>query len=79
MNQAASHIDQLTLEAAEACTNRGHVMGWEEHSFKDDNASKRWAVCLHCSASVEVRTKPMANGIDIGGSAVAVNCKRLTE
>lgn len=32
------------------------------------------AVCRVCGAQVTVNARPAANGIDVGGQAVAVNC-----
>jgi hypothetical protein len=62
-------IDRLKREASDAATWRGHKMGRFTH-FTHTAISE----CSICGASVEVDTRPPANGIDIGGPAVAIGC-----
>ena len=62
---------RLMKEAKEGAVWMGHTVGrWELYS-------KGWAelTCKTCGAWVQVQTNPPANGIDIGGPAVAESCK----
>lgn len=65
-------LDHLMNEAREAAQNRGHTLGpfapgefWRE---------RRYADCTECGMGVAVDPDPPPNGIDISGSAVALNC-----
>lgn len=61
----------LKKQALIACINRGHTMGmWMD--FDKHSAS---TTCVHCLKSVCVDVTPLANGIDIAGEAVALNCE----
>lgn len=65
-------IDRLKRQARQAAGWRGHEPG----KFKPDRFWKtvHIAHCNHCPCSVAVDPKPPANGIDICGDAVAINC-----
>lgn len=71
-------VDRLKQEAKESCEWRGHNMG----NFQRDGRMyhgfcvKYTSVCRNpgCSAYVQINTQPAANEIDIGGTAVALNC-----
>ncbi len=54
----------LKKEAEKSAKWRGHSMIWEGNA----------GTCEHCGAWVQVLNRPQANEIEIGGSAVAVNC-----
>ncbi len=61
-------LETLKREASESAAWRGHTLGpWQ------DSGKRSYAEC-ECGAGVQVDTKPPANGINIGGSAVAINC-----
>ena len=62
-------LDRLKNEARSAAQWRGHSPG-EWRDGPNDGAS--WAEC-ECGAMACVDTHPAPNGIDIWGSAVAVN------
>lgn len=63
-------MDALIAEATESAIWRSHTLGaWRKNGTVAD------AECV-CGASVRVDTHPAPNGIDIGGSAVAVNHPR---
>jgi len=50
---------------------------WRHHALKpwtDTSFNSSYTECRLCGASISVKTKPQANDIDIGGSAVAVGC-----
>lgn len=66
-------IDRLKHEALEGCTWRNHKMGrFEKNRYWPSVAT---ATCKVCGMSVAVNAHPQANQIDIGGDAIAVNCK----
>lgn len=65
-------IRRLRLEALEACAFRGHTMSnFVTYHNSPDN---RFAYCIDCGMRVDINAKPAANGIDIGGEAVALTC-----
>ncbi len=66
-----NELGQLAVEADTAATFRGHKLGFFT-SLSDTKAS---ADCAVCGMGVSVNTSPPPNGIDIGGEAVALNCK----
>lgn len=64
-------LKKLQKQALESCVWRGHKMvKWLAY---DDNSATTH--CEICKAYVVVKTNPMPNEIDIGGTAVALNCK----
>ena len=61
----------LKVEAMESVIFRGHVVGgWE------DMERSSLADCLFCDAYVQVMPRPQPNEINIGGTAVALECQR---
>jgi hypothetical protein len=70
----------LKRQAGAGARWRGHKLGkWQSPTgWADDRA---YAECGNagCHASVSVDVTPAPNGIDIGGSAVAVNCPDTEE
>ena len=63
-------IDRLKQEAREACEFRGHKMLRFRHVAKD----AAYTHCRRCGAEVVVEQRPLPNGIQIGGEAVALTC-----
>jgi hypothetical protein len=64
-------LKTLQRQAASSARWRGHMLSaWSAH-----NNAESTAACA-CGMSVTVNTCPAANGIDIGGEAVAMNCPR---
>jgi hypothetical protein len=64
-------LKTLKQSARESATYRGHKLGrW--HSVTSGRSAT--ADCVHCACGVTVDTRPPPNGIDIGGSAVAIGC-----
>jgi hypothetical protein len=63
----------LKCEATRAASRRGHCrMGrWESSATR---AGHSLSTCEICGAWVQVLLKPLPNEIEIGGSAVAVDC-----
>ena len=69
---------KLKAEAIEACQNRDHdMLKWEDDRTPDRIIST--TKCKICDKYVQVNTKPAPNEIDIGGDALATNCKGLYE
>jgi hypothetical protein len=65
--------DELKSSAEESANWRGHELGeWSRHSWKPRISI---ANCIHCNMQVAVNIAPLPNEIDIGGEAVALNCK----
>ena len=62
---------KLIKSALKSCEFRGHKMQYI------DGKTGKWALyeCVNCKRTVTIDTNPAPNGIDIGGEAVAVNCK----
>ena len=64
---------QLKREATEACKQREHVMyRWFNFNLSEGIAR---SACVLCGKQVQVNTNPAPNDIEIGGEAVALNCK----
>lgn len=61
---------QLKREATTACKQQGHTM----YAWYNFGTVAARSVCVHCRKEVQVETQPLANSIDIGGEAVALNC-----
>jgi hypothetical protein len=72
-------IVRLRKEAEGAAAARGHALRWDPvyvTRFLSPGARERTGLCRHtgCSAWVNITDRPLPNGIEIGGSAVALNC-----
>lgn len=65
-------LTHLKMDAALACKRRGHSMS----RFISLSDKRAVSTCLNCKMEVHVDTHPMPNGIDIGGEAVALNCRK---
>lgn len=66
-------LSTLRREAASGTAWRGHRMRWQQIS-----PTLVRGVCIRCGLDVDCDTHPPANGIDIGGPAVALNCSTTT-
>ncbi len=62
--------ETLRRSAASSAHWRGHRLRWT-----DLDPARAHGLCK-CGAWVTVDTRPPANGIDIGGTAVVLNCFR---
>lgn len=63
-------LTTLQRSATRTTTRRGHRLRWERHA-------KVWTgTCRRCGDYVQVNATPAPNGITIGGSAVAQNCRK---
>jgi hypothetical protein len=67
-----STLRRLKDEARNTATWRGHDMARFRALTPGRSAESR---CKKCHRTVHVDTKPAPNGIDIGGEAVALNCR----
>ena len=66
----------LKRQADDAASRRGHRLEWAR-PWHGEYRSVQSAECAACGATVSVSTRPMPNEIDVGGSAVAVNCLEI--
>lgn len=64
-------LQRLKREAHDAATWRGHTMT----RFQSLSRVYWHAHCSQCGKYVQVTLHPRPNEIDIGGEAVALNCK----
>lgn len=67
MKRKFTELKRLARDAAQA---RGHDMG----PFCPLTTSAQESVCRDCGMTACVDVKPAANGIEIGGEALALNC-----
>lgn len=75
-------IDRLRKEALQSCNFRGHKMtrfytfNWQYAGSKVMGIipHSAYSTCKICGARVDINTTPAPNQIDIGGTAVALNC-----
>jgi len=68
-------LNVLKKQAQSSTAWRGHRMQWGHPFFhRWSNANLQDGVCSHCGAAVQLNDNPAANGIDIGGNAVALDC-----
>lgn len=66
-----TNLDTLKQSARQSATLRGHrLMPFVTLSIGQVARSR----CIDCGLYVQVETHPAADGIDIGGPAVATNC-----
>lgn len=76
-------IDMLKKEALESCRFRGHNMGHFNQGKSGRGRGRITALSYcktpSCGGWVCVDTFPPPDGIDIGGSAVALHCPAPTE
>lgn len=65
--------DRLKAEALASCKARGHSMG----KFKRVKLGREIhrSICARCQRDVDVIPCPLPNEIEIGGQAVALDCK----
>lgn len=67
-------IDILRGEANQSCKFREHIMGWDTPN-RSEKRTTQIGHCVNCGKEVILDTNPPPNGIDIGGEAVALNCR----
>lgn len=69
-------LTKLLELANQSCTSQGHVISWSP-PYHGERTSLQNGICLVCKMEVHCNTKPLPNGIDIGGEAVALSCPGL--
>jgi len=72
-------LETLRRHAAKACNFRGHSMQWSNPFGSASGPHSMFGTCRHCRMEVLIREAPAPNGIDIGGEAVALQCRRINE
>lgn len=66
----------LEFEALQSAKFRGHKMGRFVNNFAGKKpATHSTSKCVVCNMQLAVTTNPLPNDIEIGGEAVALNCK----
>jgi hypothetical protein len=75
MNDTAT-FEQLEEDALQACGWRHHVMKLTSNTPLASGREQRTYECQNdeCCGYVQTMTDPPPNGIDIGGTAVAMGC-----
>lgn len=72
-------LEELMRIARTSASFRDHTLGTFAKSVlsRTDRAERMQALatCVKCGMEVQCLTHPQANEIDIGGEAVALNCK----
>ena len=68
-------LGELRRAARDGAQKRGHRLQWGS-PYHGESRSLQSATCANgeCGAWVQVNSKPEPNGIDIGGSAMALDC-----
>ena len=67
-------LGSLKRSALKSTRLRHHRMHWNAPRHGERN-SLQDAECTRCGDWVQIQTSPMPNGIDIGGPAVAIDCR----
>jgi hypothetical protein len=66
-------LSTIRNTAAGAAKSRGHKLKWDKPFKGWASGQSQNAKCI-CGAEVQINTNPAPNQIDIGGSAIAVDC-----
>jgi len=66
-------LGTLRERATKAAKMWGHEIKWQT-PYHGESRSNQLGQCTICDAYVAIHTKPYPNEIEIGGSAVAMNC-----
>jgi hypothetical protein len=69
-------LSDLRSQAMSSASFRGHSLRWRT-AHHGEARSYQVGYCCRCGKEVCINTKPQPNGIDIGGEAVALNCKYI--
>jgi hypothetical protein len=69
-------LEMLKEKAERSAELRGHTLGpWESNMiFQTKTRTVELSICIHCGEWAEVDTCTVPNGINVGGTAVAVSC-----
>jgi hypothetical protein len=74
MMKPGAALSDLRSRAMSSASFRGHSLRWRT-AHHGEARSYQIGYCCRCGKEVCINTKPQANEIDIGGDAVALNCK----
>ena len=70
-------LDELRERAEQSANGfRGHRIRWTK-AIPGNYRYTQQGNCTKCPAWVDLNTNPPANGIDIGGPAVALDCPAI--
>ncbi len=71
-------LEMLKEQAERSAEFRGHTLGpWKSNLiFQTKKRAVELSICIYCGEWAEVDTCPLPNGIDVGGTAVAVECSK---
>ncbi len=69
-------LEMLKEQAERSAEFRGHILGpWKSNLiFPSRKRKVELSICINCGEWAEVDTCPLPNGINVGGTAVAVEC-----
>ena len=69
-------VRRLKEQAIDSCKRRGHFMRQFRRyiPYRAKEPKLYTSTCIYCDMYVQVIPKPLPNEIDIGGTAVALNC-----
>ncbi len=72
-------LAKLKRQAISSAEFHGHRLGpWKSNLiFTAPKRAVELAICIRCGEWVQVDTCPPPNGIDVGGTAVAVDCQKV--
>jgi hypothetical protein len=65
-------ITRLRRLADMAAKFRGHRLKWDRLT-----PTLAEGICIDCGEWVQVNTRPLPNGFDIGGPAIARDCREI--
>jgi hypothetical protein len=71
-------LEILREQAEKSAEFRGHTLGpWKPNLiFPAKRRAVELSICIFCGEWAEVDTCPLPNGIEVGGTAVAVECNK---
>lgn len=69
-------LEMLKEKAERSAEYHGHTLGpWKPNLiFPTTSRTVELSMCIYCGEWAEVDTCPLPNGINVGGTAVAVDC-----
>jgi len=78
LNRQLGGLEELRKSALESTSARDHEIQWEP-PYHGERNSWQTGTCCKCGEWVQINTNPSPYQIDIGGPAVAVNCRASEE
>ena len=74
-------LEMLKEKAERSAEIHGHLLGpWKPNLiFPTRTRAVELSICIYCGEWAEVDTSPLPNGIDVSGTAVAVECNQQSE